>query len=133
MKKRVAWMVPVLLLAGCGGYIPSGRDVVNTHGEVKNHERLLDFISHSEKGVKDKLRVVSYTTEGDAMLQDLEFDGKLIKSRYDSTRDQYGDGDVTYASCKTIEMKEHEEELEYKLTMCGKDNSEMALLTISKK
>ncbi|WP_164462104.1 DUF4362 domain-containing protein [Bacillus sp. FJAT-42376] len=113
MKKRmVCFMVGIgMTMSGCSGinpfngYTPSSEDIINTHGEIKNFERFAEFTEHAEKGIKDQIRIVSYTTEGDPILQDLEFDGKLIKLRHDSSRDQYGSEEVTYASCKAIEKK----------------------------
>ncbi|KZZ84688.1 DUF4362 domain-containing protein [Bacillus sp. SJS] len=136
MKKRIVFMLTMLVLSGCSGmslvngYSPSDRDVINKHGEIKNLELFMDFKENAEKGIKDKIRIVSYTTEGDPMIQDLEFDGKVIKSRFDGTRDQFGKEEVTYASCKTIEKSEQQESTEYILKQCGKDNGESTVLTI---
>lgn len=65
-------------------------DVVGIHGKQYNTEKLEKFMENVRKGIKDKVRITTYTKEGDAIITDLEFDGKKINYTYDNTRDRFG-------------------------------------------
>jgi hypothetical protein len=64
-------------------------DVVNGFKEVTNIQKLDNFIKNTESKVKDYVRIVSYTDEGDAILTDLNYDGKEIIAITDFTRDKF--------------------------------------------
>ena len=125
----------ILLIYGCNGgadsstdiymfpenipnYISSLEDIVDTHGELKNKERFDEFLNNVYQGKEDRIRVVRYTTEGDPMLHDLEYDGEIIKSTTDTRRDQYGHGRITQTTCTSIEEIETNESTEYILKGC---------------
>jgi hypothetical protein len=113
------WMAAGLLLAmlvgGCDGpgdrvevevgkkYKPASTDVVNRHGKIENLEQFEMFFENVQNGKEDNVRIVSYTVEGDPILQDLEFDGKTIQSVEDSRMDAYGNGELTKMNCEEIE------------------------------
>ncbi len=123
--KRNRWLIAGLFLAigfaGCSrlgdqveigtggkmrGYQPSSTDVVNTHGDVKNLERYLEFHNNVKAGSPDKIRIASFTEEGDAIIHEMEFDGSVIHSVRDSRRDKFGQGEVVEMTCKSIEYVE---------------------------
>ncbi|WP_088104185.1 DUF4362 domain-containing protein [Halalkalibacter urbisdiaboli] len=99
-------------------YIPSSADVVDKHGEINNIQRFIEFLDKVKLGQKDNIRVVKYTTEGDPMLQDLEYDGKVIKSTTDTRRDQFGVGSINTTTCASIEVIETSERTDYILEGC---------------
>jgi len=73
-------------------------DVVRTiDGISHNIERLEKFTENVNKKSKDKIRITWFTTEGGAILTDLDYDGKKINYTYDTTRDGFG--------ARTIEKK----------------------------
>ncbi|QPR69034.1 DUF4362 domain-containing protein [Lysinibacillus macroides] len=39
-------------------------DVVNLHGKISNLDKFVNFIENVEKGVKDAIRITTYTIEG---------------------------------------------------------------------
>ncbi|MTH55346.1 DUF4362 domain-containing protein [Bacillus mangrovi] len=123
-----------LLLSGCGEYNPSDEDVVDSHGEVTNYNKFIQFINNLNTGKdnKEKIRVVRYTNEGDPILHDLEYDGKKIISTIDRTRDEFGTQQVDTTSCKTIDSKEDEDKIEYVLSGCEKTNRINSILIVHK-
>jgi hypothetical protein len=125
MKRMLA--VPILLITivivGCQDkvpkYKPSPEDVVNRYVEVENVERFQEFYHNVLNGKKDAVRVVNYTTEGDPLLHDLEYDGDVIKSTFDTRRDKFGEGSLHTATCNAIEVIETSQRTEYLLEGCG--------------
>jgi hypothetical protein len=69
----------------------SNGDVIGLQGQQQiNFEKLDLFAENVKNGTKGKVRITGFTTEGGAVITELEFDGKKIKYTYDSTRDGYG-------------------------------------------
>ncbi|MEL3972041.1 DUF4362 domain-containing protein [Rossellomorea oryzaecorticis] len=138
MKKLIAAILLLVLLAGgCDepgdqagmevgkpveDYEPNETDIVDTHGNVENLERFGDFYENVQNGKKDNIRIVFYTEEGDPILHDIRFDGKVFKSVMDTRRDKFGDGKVQNFTCKNIEYTNGEmADNVYRLIDCGND------------
>jgi hypothetical protein len=66
-------------------------DVVNLQGSQYNVEKLEKFLDNVKKGNKDKIRITMYTTEGGAIITDLDYDGKKLNYILDTTRDGMGE------------------------------------------
>ncbi|EST56703.1 hypothetical protein T458_00025 [Brevibacillus panacihumi W25] len=77
-------------------------DVLNTHGSIEGLERMHSFYDNMRNGVPSDLRIVHYTTEGDPMITDLTYNGKLLKVKDDTTRDKYGSGEIRTNSCSNM-------------------------------
>jgi hypothetical protein len=114
-------------------YIQDPGDVVDMHGDITNLEKFYTFVKHVEQGKKDKIRVVSYTTEGAPMLHDLEFNGTSIHSINDSTRDGFGYGRIEETTCKGItEVKTHGR-TDYILEDCSNpEGKDLTILVVEK-
>lgn len=65
-------------------------DVVNVQGRQFNAEKLEKFMENVKNNKKDKVRITNYTTEGGAIITDLEYDGHKINYTNDTTRDGMG-------------------------------------------
>ncbi len=68
-------------------------DVVITHGETRNIEKLEDFINKTSFGMAAMVRVVQYTVEGDPIITDYIYNengGGYFKYRHDNSRDKFG-------------------------------------------
>jgi Domain of unknown function (DUF4362) len=111
-------------------YIQDAGDVVDMHGDITNLEKFYTFVKHVEQGKKDKIRIVSYTTEGAPMLHDLEFNGTTIHSTYDSTRDGFGYGSIEEATCRGIAEVNTEGRTDYILEDCNQEEKEMTILVV---
>ena len=92
----------------------------------------MKFVENVNQGTKDKIRVVRYTTEGDPILHDLEYDGEIITSTTDTTRDEFGTGSVSTATCKSIDVNETDESTDYTLSGCDQTNRDNSILAIWK-
>lgn len=99
-----------IVIAGCqdkvSKYKPSSEDVINRYVEVENVERFQEFYHNVLNGKEDTVRVVNYTTEGDPLLHDLEYNGDVIKSTFDTRSDKFGEGNLHTATCNAIEVIE---------------------------
>lgn len=131
MKKTTWLMLVLLFISGCS-YTPSDEDIVDTHSEITNVEKFRAFIKNVNEGQKDEIRVVRYTIEGDPMLHDLKYDGKQISSTTDSTRDEFGSGEISTATCQSIDVIETSAGTEYRLAGCDQTDRDNSILIISK-
>ncbi|OAT80096.1 hypothetical protein A6P54_15375 [Bacillus sp. MKU004] len=135
-KWMAAWMLLVLLAGGCDepgdpgmeagkpveDYEPKETDIVNTHGKVENLEQFEGFYENVRNGKEESIRIVFYTEEGDPILHDIRFDGKVFKSVMDTRRDKFGDGKVQKFTCNNIEYTNGEmADNVYRLIDCGND------------
>jgi hypothetical protein len=64
-------------------------DVVSVHGKTTNLNKLDDFMSKIYNGEKGSVRITKYTNEGDAIITDLNFNGKIIECDFDTRRDKF--------------------------------------------
>ena len=142
--KKYAIVLAIFLISGCqntdepisvktgqadvSSDRPSSEAVVDRLGQIENFERFEEFLMNTEKGVKDKLTIVQYTTEGDPIFQELDYDGTVIKSTTDTSQDKFGSGEIYKKTCTSIEVTEKTDVTEYVLTGC--DESEDITLFI---
>jgi hypothetical protein len=98
---------------------PGKNEVVETHGSLKNFQRLDLFVENVQNNKKDKVRLTRYTIEGDPIYHDLDYDGSKLTLTYDTTKDKFGQGEVTTSDCKSIEKQESETETKYLLAGCS--------------
>ena len=131
MKKAIWVVLTLILISGCS-FNPSDEDIVDSHGEITNIEKFMEFVENVNQGREDKIRVVRYTIEGDPLLHDLEYDGENITSTTDTTRDEFGDGSVSTATCKSINVEETDETTDYILSGCDKTDRDNSILAIWK-
>jgi signal peptidase I len=95
-------------------------DIVGFNGGKYNIKKLDQFMENVKKGKKDRIRITTYTTEGGAIITDLEYDGKNINYTCDNTRDGFGvpiiekkkfDGDSIYKSGSSYYLKNKPEDI----------------------
>jgi hypothetical protein len=65
-------------------------DIVGGRRIQYNVEKLTKFMKNVKGGSKDKIRITKYTTEGGAIITDLDYDGNKIDYTNDTTRDGMG-------------------------------------------
>ncbi|MDF9759482.1 hypothetical protein OKW24_001255 [Peribacillus simplex] len=101
-------------------FTPAQTDIVSKHDGIENLTRLKDFIQNVSKGKEDKIRVVSYTKEGDPIISDITFNVETLEVTSDTTKDEYGDKTIKTHQCKTIEViKNENNQDEYVLKGCS--------------
>ena len=135
----------ILLISGCNNiqkstdiYIYSEDEVpprvwlqeniVEIHGELKNKERFEQFFNNVQQRLTDRIRVVKYTTEGDPIFYEFEYDGEIIKKTIDTRMDQYGHGEIIETTCTSIKEVEMNDHMEYLLDGCEKDIDNLILV-----
>ena len=102
-------------------YTHTDEDIIDKLGEVTNLQRFEDFVINVNGKQGDKIRIVSYTTEGGQILKDLIFDGNNIMYTIDSTRNPYGEKLVAATTCQSIEKIESSELTVYKIQECEEE------------
>lgn len=126
MKKRIIGLVAVslLILAGCGTSYPSEEairngDIVMTP-ERANIDRFEIFLKKVDAQKKDTIRMTNYTTEGDAIIEDITFDGKEFEYSLDSSRDEYGSetDDRNKEVCQNLKEQVENDQSIFTLTDC---------------
>lgn len=121
MKKMFLYLVCVLLVMLLGVVIyrylisPTSYeyetaikngDVVSGPNGNANVDKLYKFVENVESMNEDKIRITVYTHEGDAIIFDLEYYGKVIKCTKDSRRDSYGSKTNEYGEYTKIQKEE---------------------------
>ncbi|MGE6753474.1 DUF4362 domain-containing protein [Rossellomorea sp. NPDC071047] len=113
-----------------GAYEPVETDVVNTHGNIENMERFVEFFKNVRDDVEDRIRIVTYTEEGDPILHDIEYDGDVLHSVRDSRRDTFGRGEIVEMSCENIKYIQNGKVADnmYKLADCDRKDPDDSVL-----
>jgi len=139
MKKWMKAGGAVLLLvtvSGCNSIdttaVPSeAREIEepNYDSAEKRHEFYHQFVDNLEQGKPDWIRITSHTAEGDPIINDVKFDGKIVELTADTSKDKFGKGEIIKFTCEpelTAEADEHGNTT-YNFTDCN-DRSEPATL-----
>ncbi|RJP02579.1 DUF4362 domain-containing protein [Exiguobacterium sp. RIT452] len=120
----------LLTLGGCGKSYSMEEAVKNgdivTTPEQHHMDRFATFLKHVDEKEKDTIRITNYTTEGDAILEDVSYDGKRFTYSLDSSRDAYGSqtDDRNKEICQNLEKRTENERSVFFLTDCeeGEDH-----------
>ena len=127
MKKRIHLLLGfgILMLAGCGSTdYPVEKAVKNgdivTTPERHNGDRFETFLTRVDQKKQDTIRITGYTTEGDAILEDVTYDGERFTYSLDSSRDEYGSqtDDRDKEICQNFEQQATDEGYTFTLTDC---------------
>lgn len=98
---------------------------------IKNVGRFYNFLEKFNQKEPDEIQIVSITTEGDRIYQNVQFDGEVINSIIDSSRDKYGSGGIGKATCTEIDIEESDERTDYLLAGC-EEQEEILLIVVWK-
>lgn len=104
---------------------------IASSGEIKNMDRFQTFLEHAREQEPDHIQIVQFTTEGDPVSRDLQFNGTVFESIVDSSRDTYGSGGISEAVCSEVTMTETAETIDYRLDGC-ENKEEIDLLVVWK-
>ncbi|WP_456270962.1 DUF4362 domain-containing protein [Bacillus sp. AK031] len=113
-------------------YEQAAEDIVYSNDGVKNEDRFFAFLENVNQGIKDTIRVVTYTEEGDPILQDLEYDGDKISYKLDTRRDKFGSGEIQTAACQSIEVEEKPIRKDYILSGCNVSDIDTLIWVVKK-
>lgn len=153
MKKLMILAVSVLSLAGCDNgqtntsapqtneekqtdpaFSPLPADdviEVASSGEIENLNRFHTFLENTDAKEVDHVQIRHFTTEGDPISWDIQFDGSVFQSILNSSRDQYGSGGIAEVVCDELIETKTAEGTEYLLVGC-ENGQENHLLTVWK-
>ncbi|WP_158095043.1 DUF4362 domain-containing protein [Gottfriedia luciferensis] len=101
-------------------------DIIHKHRTAKENKRIKQFVNNVINKNPDFIRFVEFTSKGDPVITEYQFNGKLIYYRFDSSRDrtdQYRKG--TFAMSKFVTGPKVLEDYCQKLVI----NSKMSYLT----
>ncbi|MGX5608788.1 DUF4362 domain-containing protein [Bacillus cereus] len=109
-------------------------DVVDVHGKISNLVKFESFIKHIKSGDKDKIRITSYTIEGDPIFYNLIYDGNQIQYTYDDSQDAYGGSNkgTKSTSCSKVDTKGIDNGVEYHLGGCSSEVGNTFSFTVPK-
>lgn len=132
MKKTTLIVLVFLMATACSRQSFDKGDIVeSSHGDVTNEERLYSFYENTKNGKKDAVRIISYTTEGDPIYQDLFYNGSVVESKEDHTEDQYGSGEIVARECESIIILSSETEEVYMLEGCSPESGMDTILDLT--
>jgi len=100
---------------------------------VENSDRFESFLNKSKQGKSDQIRITAYTTEGDPIVYDVEYDGKTYQYSSDASRDQFGstDDDRKNEVCQQLDKTIVKQEAIYTLSKCA-EGTDHELLRLPK-
>lgn len=134
MKKQLVLLMSFcfLTLSGCDGDdYPSEEAIKNgdivTTPERANVDRFVTFLQRVDANETDTIRITNYTTEGDAILEDISYDGKQFVYSLDSSRDEHGSqtDDREKEVCRNMRKKAENEGYVFTLTDCQEGQDHM--------
>ncbi|WP_203333585.1 DUF4362 domain-containing protein [Planococcus beigongshangi] len=149
MKRLLILAISLLSLSGCGNgqtntsapqikeqkqtepafsSLPAD-DVIEvaSSSEIGNLNRFYKFLENIEAKEADHIQIRRFTTEGDPISRDIQFDGSVFQFIFNSSRDQYG----AEAVCDELTRTETVESTDYQLEGCESDQVN-SLLTVWK-
>lgn len=97
-------------------------------GELKNIDRFNTFLENINEKEADHIQIIHFTTEGDPIYQDIQFDGTEFTSTVDNSRDKYGSGGITEKICTELKIEESDERKDYMLEGCEGQGEELLLV-----
>lgn len=116
-------MIGLLLLTACSftmdAAIEKG-DVVNVHGHIYNYENFKFFLKKIDEQENAKIRIITYTIEGDPIFYHLNYDGTSINVESDNSKDKYRGNGSTKAKITCSRMEATENDTKYFLKDCDK-------------
>ncbi|PSL31057.1 uncharacterized protein DUF4362 [Planomicrobium soli] len=121
-------VVILIILGGCQEKVEPEDIVVERHSELENEKRFTAFLTNVQQGKADKIRITSFTTEGDPIYQDLDFDGSKLKMIVDYTEDKFGSGEIIEMACTAIKETETAERTDYVVEGCSDTDGDYLLL-----
>jgi hypothetical protein len=90
--------------------------------ENDNIDRFHEFLKNTSAKKEDKVRITSFTIEGDPIFKDLVFDGEKYQYTYNNSHDSYGgmDKGIYTDSCSEILVEEMADPI-FRLNGCTKE------------
>ncbi|MGK7379773.1 DUF4362 domain-containing protein [Planococcus sp. 1R117A] len=135
MKKHwVLVLFSCLVLFGCqNNYasFPAADTIIERNlGNVENLDRFHDFLENFANKQADHILIQTYTTEGDPIYLELQYDEKAIHFTRDLTEDKYGSFEVTETVCTELRKEESDKRVDYLLGHCEDQSQDTVLVVV---
>ena len=111
-------------------YNNTSDNIIVRNDTLENKERFDQFLNNLQQGKDDSISVVKYTTEGDPIIYSYEFENEVINVTIDTTRDGYGQGNISHTTCTSIKVNEDKERTNYELVGCTPPIGDTIILTV---
>lgn len=103
------------------------------HGEAKSGQAgWEDFLARVDAGNTAQIDIIRFTVEGDAIIETVHFDGEQFRLCVDNSRDafrgsgsKYYEAEYKYLQCVETSLEDGTGTVEYMLTDCEEDISEI--------
>ncbi|MGD8189699.1 DUF4362 domain-containing protein [Brevibacillus ginsengisoli] len=128
MGKACLIFILCCFLLGCGNTEEKGT-VMQPNSDIQSVDSYKSFVQKVESGMPVQLKKTDYTTEGDPITHEVTYTGKSLEYILDDSKDKFGPsnrGRKTFV-CKELEKRSSTVGLEYMLTGCTGERSEIWL------
>jgi hypothetical protein len=75
-------------------------DIIYLHGKYTNVDKLPQFMDDVLNQKPSSIRIVHYTTEGDPIIEEINYDAQKITYKYDNSRDSFGSPNLVMKVCQ---------------------------------
>ncbi|MGI2326695.1 DUF4362 domain-containing protein [Planococcus sp. YIM B11945] len=135
MKKHwVLVLFSCLVLVGCQNdhaSFPAADTITTATLEIENVDRFYSFLENFTEKDPDHINIISYTTEGDPIYRNLQYDGKVIHFRVDRSKDKHSSEKVTETVCTELRNEESDKRVDYLLGNCEDQSQDTVLVVIN--
>ncbi|PGR33130.1 hypothetical protein COC47_27670 [Bacillus cereus] len=137
MKKYILVFVvlSIFLISGCSkesSLVDEKKDVILKHEKIVNLNEFKSFVENVKLEKPDKVKIVSYTDEGDPIVQTLNYDGKEIRYSIDNSNDKFSseNNKEQKTVCKKLNKRQENSQVVYYLDECSQKDIDNMLLNI---
>ncbi|PEN68641.1 DUF4362 domain-containing protein [Bacillus toyonensis] len=137
MKKNFLFFVvlSIFLISGCSkdsNLVDEKKDVILKHEKIVNLSEFKSFVENLKNEKSDKIKIVSYTDEGDPIVKNLSYDGKEIRYTIDNSKDKFSskNNKEQKTVCKKLNKRQENSQVVYYLDECSQKDIDNTLLNI---
>ncbi|PER84410.1 DUF4362 domain-containing protein [Bacillus cereus] len=137
MKKYILVFVvlSIFLISGCSkesSLVDEKKDVILKHEKIVNLNEFKAFVENVKLEKPDKVKIVSYTDEGDPIVKTLNYDGKEIRYSIDNSNDKFSseNNKEQKTVCKKLNKRQENSQVVYYLDECSQKDIDNMLLNI---
>ncbi|HDR8178501.1 DUF4362 domain-containing protein [Bacillus cereus] len=137
MKKYILVFVvlSIFLISGCSkesSLVDEKKDVILKHEKIVNLNEFKSFVENVKLEKPDKVKIVSYTDEGDPIVKTLNYDGKEIRYSIDNSNDKFSseNNKEQKTVCKKLNKRQENSQVVYYLDECSQKDIDNMLLNI---
>ncbi|EEL53126.1 hypothetical protein bcere0023_53520 [Bacillus cereus Rock4-2] len=128
-------VLSIFLISGCSkesSLVDEKKDVILKHEKIVNLNEFKSFVENVKLEKPDKVKIVSYTDEGDPIVKTLNYDGKEIRYSIDNSNDKFSseNNKEQKTVCKKLNKRQENSQVVYYLDECSQKDIDNMLLNI---